>query len=445
MTSSFGDILHHDISSLLLKNSNSFLNQLNNPQTGIANRQPPLCINLQSVVSHSLLLKNSNSFLNQLNNPQTGIANRQPPLCINLQSVVSNSLLEMAIAVSSAIRRCSLRLARLFRLRPHPSLGHVAFPPEIIFMIMAYLNKTSIMSLSLTCRTLFRICFPQSLELSRLEKEDFLLLLEKDVAHLYFCHHCVKLHRWSTSWFHTRNFEVLIDLCFAMRCREESCFSNSSTYRLPYPSARVVMNRHFYGAAHGVPASKLDGRGTKTDIKFGVKVCGTTYARIIDDQLILLSVLTISQSQGDAKLLREFIDQRGPIVCHHLHTATWSKRSHIHRVPEIVMNNSLPDYFISCSPSIKSCIICMTDYCIDISWHGRRKGWIIKIVTYRQLGAVRSPFHWTWSSILYGLSQDGQRWLDPSRYRPGFLRHMWSKADDVLLEPGGEWVGEPLA
>jgi hypothetical protein len=351
----------------------------------------------------------------------------------------------MAFAVSSTIRWCSLHLGLLFRLRPHPHLGHLAFPPEIILMIVAHLNKTSIISLTLTCRTLFRICFPRSLELSLSEKEDFLLLLEKDVAHLYFCHHCVKLHRWCTSWFHTRNDRVLTDLCCGIRCKQESYFSDGATYRLPYPSARVVMNRHFYGAAHGVPASKLDGWDKLRDSRFGVKVCGTTYARIIDDQLMLSSVLTISQAQGDAKLLRQFIDRAGPRVCHHLPTDSWSQQNHIHRIPELVMNNSLPDYFVSCSPSIKSCIVCMTDYCIDIGWHGRRKGWIIKIVTYRQLGAVRSPFHRNWSSMLYGLPQDGQRSLDPLRYRPGILRHMWSKADEVLLEPGGEWVGEPLA
>jgi hypothetical protein len=182
--------------------------------------------------------------------------NSQPPLCINLQSVVCNSPLEMAFAVSSTIRWCSLHLACLFR--PRHSLGHLAIPPEFILMIVAHLNKTSIMSLVLTCRTLLRICFLRSPELS---------LLEKDVTYLYFCHHCIKLHRWCTSWFHTRNHRA-VNLYCGIRCQRKSYFSDSA-YTLPYHSARVIMNRHFYGAAHGSPVSKLEGRSISRDYRFG--------------------------------------------------------------------------------------------------------------------------------------------------------------------------------
>jgi hypothetical protein len=87
----------------------------------------------------------------------------------------------------------------------------------------------------------------------------------------------------------------------------------------------------------------------------------------------------------------------------------------------------------------------MTDYCIDIGWHGRKKGWIIELVTYRQLGAFRSPFDSNWSPEHDTRPEDAQRSLDQLRYGPGISRHMWSKADEVLLEPEGEWVGEPLA
>jgi hypothetical protein len=90
----------------------------------------------------------------------------------------------MAFSVSSAIRWCSLHLALLFRQRRRPHLGHLAIPPEIISIIVAHLDKPSIMSLALTCRTFFHLCFPRSSELSLPEREDFLLLLEKDVAHL---------------------------------------------------------------------------------------------------------------------------------------------------------------------------------------------------------------------------------------------------------------------
>jgi hypothetical protein len=207
----------------------------------------------------------------------------------------------------------------------------------------------------------------------------------------------------------------------------------------------VVMNRHFYGAAHGVPVSKLECRSVSEDRRFRVEVRGTTHARIIDDQLMLSSVLTISQARGNAKLLRQFIDRSGPTVCYHLRSDNNARYGHVRRVPELVTNNPPPHYFASCSPSVRSCVVCMTDYCIDIGWHGRKKGWIIELVTYRQLGALRSPFDSNWSAGHDTRPEDAQRSLYQLRYGPGSLRHMWSKADEVLLEPEGEWVGEPLA
>jgi hypothetical protein len=284
------------------------------------------------------------------------------------------SFQKTACAVLSAIRWCSRHLALLFRQRHPPQLGHLSVPPEIILMIVTHLDKTSItsISLALTCWTLFHLCFPRSPELSLPEKQDFLLLLEKDVAHLYFCHFCVKIHRWRKSWF--RDFLYYMEDPYSGgSCKLQSQFYGSDLYYLPYQFARIVMNRHFYGAAHGVPVRELEEYHVRR-LSSGLKTCSTWHARIIDDQLMLSLVLTLSHNRGDAKLLRHYIDEKGPWVCDHLPTTTCYQSDRRYRVPELAMNSSSLDYFLSCNQSFKSCPVYMTDYCINIGWHGSAKG-----------------------------------------------------------------------
>jgi len=346
---------------------------------------------------------------------------------------------KMALTLSTTIS-WSLHLALLFRRRAFPQLGHLTLPPEIVLMIAEHLNKTSLMCLALTCRTFFHLCFPRSPELTPPEKEEFLLLLEKDAPHLYFCHYCVELHRWRKWWFRSFNNFPEPDLHLGTFCKQrQTPWFRESQYSLPYHLARVVMNRHFYGAAHGVPVRKLEMRTVDYYSTSEERLQDTWHARIINDQLMLSSVYTIFNRQGDAKALREFIDSSGPGLCRHLCTKSWAGYD-VRRIPELTMGSSPPDYFASCTGSIKSCTVCMTDYCIDIDWHGRAKGWIIKIVTYRQLGTVRSPFDWNWYVMVEFGPLDVLR---SSRYRPGIVRHIWSTADEVVLEPEGEWVGEP--
>jgi hypothetical protein len=55
-------------------------------------------------------------------------------------------------------------------------------------------------TLALTCRALYGICFAKHKVLDVVDREELPLILEKDVTTLYFCHSCVKLHRWHGRW-----------------------------------------------------------------------------------------------------------------------------------------------------------------------------------------------------------------------------------------------------
>lgn len=48
--------------------------------------------------------------------------------------------------------------------------------------------------------------------------------------------------------------------------------------------------------------------------------------------------------------------------------------------------------FRLCEEAFGSCPFCLTDYRIDILWQGAKKGHVIKLFVYRQLGDYRSPF-----------------------------------------------------
>lgn len=318
-----------------------------------------------------------------------------------------------------------------FWRRLGPRLGHLDIPGEIIIMITRHLDSVSRLSLDLTCQNFYYLA--QAVELSISEKRELLLLIEEDAAHLYFCHFCVKLHRWHAAWYsdsyyRRRDFSRQAQDC----CRMMQMLKTLRSFELPYPLARVVMNRHFYGVAHGVPPQTIavNYGWRKDDTKFHKK----WDARVIDDQLILSSVLTIT-ANGDGMMLRRHVDSCRSQLCPHIDIGDNERKP---RPPELVKNGCL-HYFTPCHQSIKSCILCFTDCCIDITAHKNK--WIITLTTYHLLGSVRSPFDCKWSSAMTRYANEtGPKVVFPEEHRPGSVRHMWSKADDKVLEPEGEWL-----
>lgn len=337
----------------------------------------------------------------------------------------------------------SQRLVTLFRpRRPRSSLGAFALPPEIILMIATYLTKPSVISLALTCRTLRSLCFPRRSRLNTAEKEELLLLLEKDIATLYFCHYCVKLHRWHTRWGKSISPWVEEDLpCKQHLLRNSLCLP--LTCYIPYHHARLVMNRHFYGPTHGLPLHKFEKRVWLHCRSSRVTDSESLSARIVDDKLLVLSVKTMSHSRGDSKTLRDYVDSLGHTACRHLTLDKGSPHYAPVQLPELAKDKTAPGHFAPCDQSFGSCTFCLTDYCIDISWRGRRKGYIIKVSVYRQLGDCRSPFDWSWRSMATLQPVDEPRTAYPLEYRPGIIRDRWNKADGIDGRTQGEWVELP--
>jgi hypothetical protein len=297
-------------------------------------------------------------------------------------------------------------------------------------------------SLALTCRSLYSTCFPILQTLTKREKIELLSPLERDVPALYFCHFCVKLHRWHMRL--ARALPARYDMCMrCLRCMDSRIYLASS-WIIPYECARLVMNQRFYGSTHGPSLRILEQTDSYSD-SFGVRRSFSHTPRIIDDQLLVESVIRVSYSKGDPTSLRDSIERLGPRVCQHITLAKGRSRLTPVQLPEIVPNGSTPDLFTPCVQSFGSCAFCTTDYTIKISWRGKRKGYVIKVRTYRQLGDCRSPSAWSWHSM----SVTGGMLINEARIscsllsRPGCVRDLWYKTDGISSRTGGKWV-EPL-
>ncbi|KAL7928944.1 hypothetical protein V8C35DRAFT_332083 [Trichoderma chlorosporum] len=244
--------------------------------------------------------------------------------------------------------RISFSSRTIIYLRPRPCLGSLSIPPAIILRIIAYLDQPSLLSFTLTCQTFFLCYLHQSLELSSTGKQEFLALLEKDAPRYYFCHFCLKLHRWRRWWFRHFNSEIpCYDKKHRNTCREKYQIKHNGMPTLLYPLARVIMNRHFHGAAHG-PLPKR--------------------ARIIGDELMLSSHILVYPNENQENP-RYTTDHAPHPLCPHLSTSAsyWPRK----QLPELAARCST-DCFVPCHESVKSCPECLTDYCITITRQKKR-------------------------------------------------------------------------
>ncbi|OAA63415.1 hypothetical protein SPI_03578 [Niveomyces insectorum RCEF 264] len=201
-----------------------------------------------------------------------------------------------------------------------------------------------------------------------------------------------------------------------------------TTFWFPFCCARVVLKRHLYGLAHGVPLEKLNWHysGSVYDLKIEKKEAWV--ARIVADRLLLSSTRVYS---GQGSELRCFLDKRWFRICQHIST----KPGQTEGLPELKVEPA-PQYFTACRSSLKSCTQCMTDYAVEIAWNDKERTWSVTATSYVQVG-TRLDEDWYAIRERAGSSR-------PPEYTPGFVRHLWSRADAVVLEPEGVWgVTEP--
>lgn len=332
------------------------------------------------------------------------------------------------MTVAVATRWFSQRLASLIRpLCATTELGTFALPPEIILLVTSYLNNASVASLALTCRTLYHIFSPKLPLLDLAEKEELLLLLEKDVAVFYFCHYCTKLHRWHKRW--SKSLSPWYAGTMPCKRKLDNHLYHGPICHIPYYYARLVMNRHFYGSTHGPSPHQLRKQIHSYRNSDGIVMSGSQHARIVDDQLLVSSMRSTSHLKGDSVRLRSYIDSLGYKVCRHLSLSKGFPGFYPLQLSELYRDGNTSRSFLPCDQSFGSCPLCLTDYSINISWEGKKKGYVIKVLIYRQLGDCRSPFNWSWTTISGLKTKEQPRAMHSLQYSPGYVRNQWNQAD----------------
>ncbi|KAH8714856.1 hypothetical protein GQ44DRAFT_776020 [Phaeosphaeriaceae sp. PMI808] len=347
-------------------------------------------------------------------------------------------LVNPAMVVETVAQEAIGRLARLFRRMRAPSnLCALNLPPEIILMIATHLDECALVSLALTCQSLYGLWERRSLPLQLAEKEKLLLLLEKDIPFLYYCHYCTKLHRWHGRW--SRSIAPWYEERLPCKRNYDNHLDHVITCHIPYYWARLVMNRHFYGSKHGLPLHVLNERAIPSIDSDGVKNLVSQHARIFNNQLLVLSVISSTHLRGDSVLLRSHIDSYGHSVCEHLNLRQGDPDSVPMQLPELAKKGNAPGQFLACGPTFGSCTFCPTDYSINILWQGKRKGYKIEVLVYRGLGDCRTPFSWHWRTLSTQCWDEEPMPVYSPDHRPGSVRDQWNKASGIAEITDGAW------
>lgn len=327
-------------------------------------------------------------------------------------------------------------------------------PIELCLLVTQHLRDTPecIFTLALTCKTFYNLLIPEAPVLTRRERQSLLLLLERDPnigSHLYFCAICRILHRFSPSWspltrehtFFNREHRYMRP-CYA----DTSFYLEHWIYALVYHHARLVTNRHLYGAPCGLPLSSLDVASvpyTQTQTlppSWRQSLCR---ARIIDDELFLCVTHTIDSLEIPVTdhALRSAIDMGYHYsICRHTDPAYNVPALN---VPVQQSRSGTQELFSECRGVAKSCPLCLTDLYTTVErknasnralvgfWDRSRgpatPGWVITIVSYHQFGGCRSPDSWKWRVMVERnrLVKDNLDWRDHIRYPPGSIRAQW--------------------
>ncbi|KAH7176931.1 hypothetical protein EDB81DRAFT_752247 [Dactylonectria macrodidyma] len=321
------------------------------------------------------------------------------------------------------------------RFNPEAKLDRM--PREILIMISNRLTDASRMTFALTCRPIYQVYFEADRHpplATRKDREEFLQLLEKDISNLYFCHSCTLLHSWSTQWGISGSSQWSFQPCLDWNCHQIRLYGLEE---LEFSSARLFMNYHLYGPAHGLPLSKLE-RRWNTKSSNGVQMQVVRRGRIIHDELFVLVTYIIKSSQGKGGSLRRFMEQSDISICNHVHATDDSSILYNWKAGKLI-RHSLDVPLVPCETTTESCPMCLTDYSVKITMLEQGKGWTVALDVFKQLGGCRSPYDWKWRSASEISLVNEPRSINN---QAGIVRNPWAAAEG-MKRTEATFVGRP--
>ncbi|KAI0859319.1 hypothetical protein F4860DRAFT_269841 [Xylaria cubensis] len=357
-------------------------------------------------------------------------------------------------------------LSWLWKGHSMPPAGPLSnIPVEVFLLISDQLSADALAALSLTCRSFYYI-LKTRIRLHGADREALLLLLEKDLGDkLYYCPFCSRLHPFSPSW---TPVDINIKAREIQSCCYERCpargqafrLSNLCHYNLGYHLARLVMNRHLFGAPNGLPLDNLHRRFVEFQ-GYGARPWNQDLSfKIVDNELFLQAIHVFHAR--DSAGFGAASGHQNHYICPHIVTAIPPDRN-IYVLDEIP---ELKDHrlhrLIPCRDVLRHCPRCLTDFKMTVErvrdcelplgtvpttpqrgWisHGGQvhrwyevephtkpdaAGWQIIIVAYHQFGNCRSPQDWKWKALSPGIELMTSR-RDTVYYPPGAVIRKWQQ------------------
>ncbi|KAK0723642.1 hypothetical protein B0T21DRAFT_39134 [Apiosordaria backusii] len=291
----------------------------------------------------------------------------------------------------------------------------LTLPNEMIDAIHGQLEPAAAVALALTCKRLFR-ALPASQSASgpftwlgpdqssqhlQNAREEFLLALEKEFPKHWFCVQENKLvFRRSSTTAINQNPRCA---CNPMLEMDHALFDRPGELKLHCGDIRIAMNRHFYGAAHGLPLDYFTFKRTiKAKPRYPGCQCQTAhlprtvswveqwYARVIEDEFYLHGERTFNWEGRDEQELRCLLSGQDYWICWHLQLA--SQKS--------AFDDKHDD-----DPRSRACNKCFTDFSTSITSRVTEDGQpFIRVVlkSYHKFGNARNAISRNrfWTSAL---------------------------------------------
>lgn len=142
------------------------------------------------------------------------------------------SLLSLASALPNARQLGSPQ-------NPKKTSPLLQLPLDVHFLICDSLPTEDHYSYALSCKGLYTYCFPDPALLGWIDKDDFLVRLEKDNPNLCYCFRYRHLHKINKKRGHVK----------------KDCYKDCN-FLPTLNQARAVMNSHLLGPDHGIDLKK---------------------------------------------------------------------------------------------------------------------------------------------------------------------------------------------
>lgn len=310
---------------------------------------------------------------------------------------------------------------------------------DVLLLIGDYLDASDILCLKLACRSTYAL-FPQTLKtMLPSQKKAVLPLIEKD--HLgrgtFYCAHCNILHAFQPTAGPQATLADTGERPKHGKCSRRDRFSPlNNPFGLSYAHARLAVNRHLYGAEHGIPLANLCIEHSEQRDKTTIK-CSTS-AKMMDGELFLRRTYVFAVAETDVAAFRKGTGARDFKLCEH--TSFFSGSSAFQQyIPELQRRPLTGGYnLVPCREAPGSCGLCLMDYDITIEpcifADSSISSWKIVIRATHQLGDCRSPEDWKWARFtearrphLFFPNRPNRR---GSTYSPGMVQKRWT--DDEM-------------